>query len=78
MRPSSENEVLTHQAYQVQGKDRHACVREFQEGEKVMVIIIQERVGYLEEYYKEPDLYHIELKYMSMVTGEDMQINSGS
>ena len=42
-------------------------------------IIVQERVGYLEEYYKEPDLYHIiELKYMSMVTGEDMQINSGS
>ena len=37
VRPSSENEVLTHQAYQVQGKDRHACVREFQEGEKVMV-----------------------------------------
>ena len=37
VRPSTENEVLTHQAYQVQGKDRHACVREFQEGEKVMV-----------------------------------------
>ena len=27
VRLSSENEVLTHQAYQVQGKDRHACVR---------------------------------------------------
>ena len=37
VRPSSENEVLTYQAYQVQGKDRHACVREFQEDEKVMV-----------------------------------------